>query len=136
MRRVLPFVTFLVLLFCGAWTLSRVTARPQDALNIMFSRVRNGMSLDEAVTAIWDEADSIYIEGRTVSGRSIDSLVVTRSNLPVPSEVEYGELAAEASTGGEVDVILGRGGIVAGKRFKPETTWELWLFRLHQAFGH
>ncbi len=130
------FTGSLVILTGAGWTLSRLTANPEGSLNIMYSRVRVGMSLDEAITAVSDHADCMYINGKTKSGRSFDSLVVASRDLPIPSEVQHGELSVEAGDGGEVDIFLGPGGIVAGKSFNPESSVELWLHRLHQVFGH
>jgi hypothetical protein len=94
------------------------------------------MRLDEAITAVADHADCMYINGKTKSGRSFDSLVVTPRDLPIASEVQHGELSVEAADGGEVDIFLGPGGIVASKSFNPESIVELWLHRLHRVFGH
>jgi hypothetical protein len=125
----LPIVAIL------AWTLSRLTADPQGPLEIMFSRVQIGMSLDDAVAAVSDDADCMYISGKTRSGHLFDSLVVTPRDLPIAHEVQHGELAVEDSNGGEVDIILGQGGFVMGKRFNPENWGGLWLHRLHQVFA-
>jgi hypothetical protein len=120
----------------AAWTLSLLTDDPSDRQGI-FLRIRIGMSLDEAIAAAdkFGDCDALYIEGQTRSGRSFDSLVVTPRDLPIPQEVQHGVLSVEDTNGDSVDVILGPGAIVTGKRFNPYSSVDLWLHRLHQVFG-
>jgi hypothetical protein len=127
----------LLLLAVGAaWTISYLTADPGNRLENMFAQVRIGMSMDEAIAAVSHDADCMYIEGKTRSGRSFDSLVVFHENLPIPQEVQHGVLSVGEGTGDYLDIILGPGGVVTGKRFDPYSWGDLWLHRLHQVFGH
>jgi hypothetical protein len=137
-RWMVVLIGLLAIQLIAGWLVSRLTADPKGGLEVMFSRVRVGMTLNEAVGAVeeTDYIDAMYIEGKTKSGRSFDSLVVTDRDLPVPQEIEHGELAVEDSIGGEIDIILGSNGIVTGKRIKSNSLVTLCVYRLHQLFGH
>ncbi len=145
-------------LLCGVavvtWFGWRWLAPKPGSSEDVFSRIRVGMSQNEAVAILrtYDDSynDGVYSWGVTKDGRSLDRMHVGSPlfhDLPPPQEIEHCVLEVDdaGEDGQEVKIILGRGGIVTGKQLSPGV-WEKrqnkirralfspdeWEYRLHK----
>src|SRR5262249_51836928 len=97
--------------------------------------LRVGMSQEEAVAVLRtynpDIIDGVYARGKTrrgVSWSGTNLVGETIADLPPPQEVEQCVLEISDDSGREIEVILGSGGIVSGKRLSPG----VWQYRLDE----
>ncbi len=120
----------------GAWLGSGwVTAEPGSSEDV-FTRVRIGMSQDEAVAVLRtyapDNIDTPYVEGVTKDGRLWAGTDIIHGawfqNLPPSQEIAHCALGVWDTDGRKVEVILGPGGIVSHKRLSPC----MWQYRLEK----
>jgi hypothetical protein len=95
---------------------------PED----IFSRIRVGMSQQEAVAVLkasdWNREPGWWSSCSTKDGRSFGNHGIDAFNdLPSSKEIEQGVLRVhfDDGAGPEVEVFLGRGGTVTGKRLIP-----------------
>jgi hypothetical protein len=121
----------------GAWGGSRWLAARPGSLEDVFARIRVGMSKEEAVSALRASdpyhIDGCYSEGTTTEGRSragtkLDGPLF--ADLPPAPEIAHGVLSVLDSEGREVEVVLGPGGTVSGKRLSPG----VWQYRLDKVW--
>jgi hypothetical protein len=87
-----------------------------------------------AVLRTWapSSIDGAYSEGTTTQGRSWARLNISNplfEDLPPPQEVARCVLTVSDDSGREIEVVLGPGGVVSGKRLSPG----VWQERLHRA---
>ena len=126
----------------GAWFGSRwLVAEPGSPENV-FARIRIGMGKDEAVAVLRtyhpNNIDTIYAEGTTKEGRGWTGTKLygpSFEDLPPAQEIAHCELRVSDENGRDVEVVLGPGGIVLGKRLTPG----VWQYRLDSgcvALGH
>jgi hypothetical protein len=96
------------------------------------------MSQQEAVRLLsnFEDADSLYSDVSTRDGTSMSRahFFDNYKELPPPEKIERGVLTVLANDGQEMEVTLGRGGVVTGKRLVPsELSLECWLRRGRRA---
>jgi hypothetical protein len=118
----------------ASWPVLRLTVHGPGSLEDVYSRVRVGMSQEEAVAVLndcnWDYSNATVT---TKDGRSLYIAIWAHEVLPSPHEVDHAELMIE-DYGNEVYVILGRDGVVTGKRFElGEPAWKYSRDRLRAA---
>jgi hypothetical protein len=124
---------------CGvavaAWFGFRWLARSEGNSEEVFSRIRVGMSQHEVVKVLltFDASSGRFSWGVTTDGREFQTLHLghpSMDDLPPPNEIESGVLTALDSYGREIEVPLGSGGIVSGKRLSPG----VWEYRWNKAY--
>jgi hypothetical protein len=117
-----------------------LTSPPPGSVEGVFSRIRAGMSLADAI-AVLDTLDrrnwgGVYYSGTTKDGRPFRSCA-SWDGLPVSGEIERREIQLCAEQGGTVHVFLGRGGAVTGKRLHPEEPrWPGLVSWVSRVFGY
>jgi hypothetical protein len=117
---------------------SRLVAPGPGPLKDALSRVRVGMSQDEAV-AILRSADEfidlIYVIGESKDGKPLLPGLCLRgfNDLPRAGDVEHAKVELLDREGHCFAVLLGQNGVVTGKRFSPSCPSESlteWLAHL------
>jgi hypothetical protein len=109
----------------SAWLVPRWLAPGPGLAEDIYSRVRTGMTKDEAVAALRSDdlhIDTVYSEGTTTDGqpvRGVPWLGEVFDNLPPADEIEHCVLTVMDYEGGEVEVVLGRGGAVVETNLTP-----------------
>jgi hypothetical protein len=125
----------------AAWVVSRLTAPASGEMEDLYKRVRIGMTLEEAVSALQagehDYVECIYTWATDSQGKRFFT-GFSFLETPPPSEVQEIELEVTCCTGESVKVTLGKGGIVREKEYRtdPHEPHQYWLHLLHLAFGH
>ena len=116
----------------ATWFSPRQTTR---SLRDMFSRVRVGMSQDEALAVLRTfkpDTDGLFSFGATNDGsfaRPLNLVDPYSGGLPLPQEIKHCRLTIIDCEGREVEIILGQGGTVTDKRFISDRR-EDWWFRI------
>jgi hypothetical protein len=89
------------------------------------------MSLQEvvAVCELFQEWGGLNYSDITKDGRAFSSCN-TWDRLPPPGEIERGEVELFSDRDGSIYIVLGRDGIVTGKRLEPDETF--WRYCLRQ----
>jgi hypothetical protein len=120
----------------GAWGISRWLAAEPGSAEDVFSRIRVGMTQEEAVAILrtYDPGriDGVYAEGTTRQGRSWSGTSLfgdSFADLPPPEDTARCVLTVTDDDCWEVEVVLGPGGIVSGKHISPG----VWEYRLREA---
>src|SRR5262245_47889893 len=111
-----------------AWLGWRWLDRSEGNSEVVFSRVRVGMSQDEAVEVLrtFEASSGRWSSGTTTDGRSFHTLHDGHpllDDLPPPRDMQHCVLNALDSYGREIEVTFGPGGTVTGKRLSPGV-WE------------
>jgi hypothetical protein len=120
-------------LVLAAWMLVSLglTAKP-GSIEHTFAYLRTGMSQGEAIASLQTctGIDTFRSEGLTQDGKPW-TRYFSFDGLPPASDVASGVLQITDNEGRDLDVILGPGGVVSGKRLAPGP----WQYRLHKAIG-
>jgi hypothetical protein len=100
-----------------------------------FSRIRLGMSQQEVVQVLlaFDASSGRHSRGVTTNGREFVTFHYghpSMDDLSAPEQMASCVLTAMDSYGREIDVTLGPGGVVVGKRLSPG----VWEYRWHKAY--
>lgn len=109
---------------------------PAGSLEALYDRVRVGMTQQQAVELLWGcpDVDVAFSNGTTKGGVSfahLGNMVV--EEMPPPQDIRRCVLKVEDTDGWEVEVTLGPGGVVTGKRY---TAPDLWAYLHRWWFGH
>jgi hypothetical protein len=129
----------LAVLPAGAWLCWRWLGPGPGSFEVLDSRLRVGMSLDEAVGTMraFDHEphagiDGAYSKGTTKDGQPwSDYHIIERQlydTLPPAGEIEQGLLTVCDDGGQDLEVTLGPGGVVTAKRLIPG----VWEYRLEK----
>jgi hypothetical protein len=120
----------------GAWWGYRWLSAEPGSLEEGFARIRIGMSRDEAVSVLRAcdpyKIDGLHSEGTTKEGRSWAGTNIEGElfeDLPPPEEIAHCVFGVWDNEGRDLEVVLGPGGIVSGKRLSPG----VWEYRWHEA---
>ena len=119
----------------AAWFGWRWLDRYEGNSEEVFARLRVGMSQQEAVEvlATFDSSSGQYSWGVTTDGREFGSLHLhsrSMDDLPPPQEIESCVMSDLDNDGREIEVTLGPGGTVSGKRLTPG----VWEYRWDKAY--
>lgn len=123
-------------LVASTWGLARLTAPWPDSVEDIASRIRVGMSQQEAVALLCSCRDSDLLSSVEVvaKGSRTRSLTWYFHELPPATAVEWAKLNVADVEGVEVEVTLGPGGLVTGKRLNhSETSLSFWRSRGQRA---
>jgi hypothetical protein len=128
----------LLVVAAAGFVVQRIAPKP-GSLGDVFARLQPGMNLEEAWalcnTLHQSDRDCVYYQGFTKDGRAF-SACVEWVGLPPLGEIERGELEVASEQNGTIYIVLGRDGIVTGKRFEPdETFWKYCLRRARDVFS-
>jgi hypothetical protein len=133
-------IGFMALAALVPWIVSRLGAPEPGSLEAAFSRVRVGMSQEEALDTLLVadvQIDDVYLRGETTDGKPITGGIGGFSDLPPPAAITHAEVEMRDWDGQSFTVFLGPGGVVSGKRFTPyrlPNTWRELLARLYLRF--
>jgi hypothetical protein len=143
----------LIALAVSLWLVVRWLTPEPGSSEDLFARIQVGMSQNQAVAVLRsyppDNTEGRYCTGTAKDGRSLDWYCPDVNhffdNLPLPQEIEHCVLSVLDGGGREVEVILGPGGIVTGKRLSPGVvedrleqvnrallSWDVWEERFHK----
>ena len=110
------------------WSYARWTDPSPGSLEDVFLHIQVGMSQRQTVTVLetLNDLDSMYYRGITKDGQPF-SACCSWAGLPSPEDIKCAEVEVCDNSGRSFFVYLGRGGIVIGKRFDCQPSWDDWL---------